>query len=711
MSGATLTPALRGVLLAARLRAVAIITLTVLPPAAGLLLLLHRQAAPVPTAMVAVLLLLAWLTLSLRAWRALDPRWLIRGLDAHLPTLEDSAELLLRDTTALPPLAVLQRARLDARLAQTALPDLRPRYPRRQLLLACGAGLVLAILAYAGGALRGIITQHPAAAPQSAGEATVTPHIHILPPAYTSLSASDVDQFDVKAPAGSTLEFSFGIAQQAATVTLAFADGHKLELKQQDQAWKGTLKLDTSALYRLQLDGASTASQPLHRLEALPDRPPEVVVHAPDKTLNLLADKQKTWELSFEASDDYGLGPAELSISLAQGSGDNVKTTERKLVLDGRGDARHRSYTTTLDLAAMGFARGDDLIVRLGVADNRQPQPNITRSTSFILRWPEEAMKQGSGVEGPVQNATPAFFRSERQLIIDTEALQAERGGLEASRFTARADALGVDQKMLRLRYGQFLGEEFESNAEHDPRKENPKDGKKEADADDHDAPASTAPGSDAFGKEGNILHEYGHIHDIAEATTLLDPVTRKILKSALDEMWQAELRLRQALPEQALPFEYKALDYIKQVQQAERIYLARAGLELPQPDLSRRLSGDRAGLSDRNAALPAAQSGDSTLTALYHAAATGGVVDTAALQDWLHAHADTAPNALSLIAAADKLQGDPSCQPCRSELQSLLWPLLPAPPTAVAPRGTPDAAGAAYLDSLSASPAPGAAK
>ena len=705
MSGAALSPALHGLLRAARRRAVAASTLTVLPPAAGLLLLLHRHASVALTAGCAALLLIAWIALSVRARRALDQRWLSRSLDAHLPALEDSAELLLRDKTALPPLAALQRTRLEIRLAQTALPDLRPPYPRRQLLLACGAGLVLAVLAYEGGMLRGSITQQQPAAAPGAGESAVTPQIHILPPAYTGISAGDVDKLDLKAPAGSTLEFSLGIAQQAATVTLAFADGHKLELKQQGRSWQGTLKLDASALYRLQLDGASAASQPLHRLEALPDRPPEVVVHAPDKTLNLLADKQKTWELSFEASDDYGLGPAELSVSLAQGSGDNVRTTERKLVLDGRGDARHRSYNTTLDLAALGFARGDDLIVRLSVADNRQPQPNLTRSASFILRWPEEATKQGSGVEGPVQNATPAFFRSERQLIIDTEALQAERGGLEAARFAARADALGVDQKMLRLRYGQFLGEEFESEAEHDPRKE----GQKEGGNDDHEAPPAAAPGSDAFGKEGNILHEYGHIHDIAEATTLLDPETRKILKSALDEMWQAELRLRQAQPEQALPFEYKALDYIKQVQQAERIYLARAGLELPQPDLSRRLSGDRTGLSDRNTATAAPQSGDGTLTALYRAAASGGVVDVTALQDWLHTHADAAPNALGLIAAADKLQRDPSCQSCRGELQSLLWPLLPPPPTAITPRSAADAAGSAYLDALSAPAAAGA--
>ncbi len=703
MNAAPLSPALRRTLRAARLRAVAATTLTVLPVAASLLLLLGRYAPVALSAIAAALLAAAWLALSVRAWRALDQRWLARGLNTRLPALEDSAELLMPDAGALPPMAALQRTRLDARLAQTALPDLRPQYPRRRLLLAWLAGLALIAVAYEGKALRNVIAQHHATPSPSSGEAAVTPSIHILPPAYTGLSASEIGALDLKAPVGSTLQFTMGIAQPASTVTLAFADGRKLGLKQQGDTWQVTFKLDASALYRLELDGASTANQPLHRLEALPDRPPEVLVHAPDKTLNLLADKQKSWELSFEASDDYGLGPAELSISLAQGSGDNVKTTERKLTLDGRGDARHRNYNTTLDLAALGFARGDDLIVRLSVADNRQPQANLTRSASFILRWPEQAASQGSGVEGPVQNATPAFFRSERQLIIDTEALQSERGNLEAARFAARADALGVDQKMLRLRYGQFLGEEFESEAEHDPRKE----GQKEGGAEDHDAPPAAAPGSDAFGKEGNILHEYGHIHDIAEATTLLDPETRKILKSALDEMWQAELRLRQAQPEQALPFEYKALDYIKQVQQAERIYLARAGLELPQPDMGRRLSGDRSGLTDRSTALPAPQSGDGTLTALYRAASSGGVVDVTALQDWLHAHADVAPNALGLIAAADKLQRDPSCQSCRSELQSLLWPLLPSPPTAITPRSAADAAGSAYLDAL---PAPAAA-
>jgi len=696
MSAAALPPTLRQVLRAARLRTVAASALTAAPPLAGLLLLFDRYAAAMLSA-ASITAAVVWIALALRAWRALDRRWLARGLNRQVPLLEDSAELLFRDEAGLPPLAALQRARLSARLERIAPPHLRPAYRPGRLLLAALGGLAMALLAGESATLHGALARRQAAVPRSGG-ATLAPQIRILPPAYTGLPPQDTAALDLKAPQGSTLQFALGVKPEPVAATLAFADGRRLELRRQGEAWRGTLQLDLSALYRVELAGASAGSDQLYRLDALPDVPPEVRVRAPDKTLNLLAAEQKTWELAFEASDDYGLGPAELSVSLAQGSGDNVKTSERKMALDGRGDARHRSYATTLDLAALGFSRGDDLIVRLSVADNRQPQPNLTQTASFILRWPEQAQRQGAGVEGPIQSATPAYFRSERQLIIDTEALQAQRGDLEPARFASRADALGVDQKMLRLRYGQFLGEEFESNAEHDPRKE--------GQADAHDAAPVQGQGGQVFGKEGNTTAEYGHIHDIAEAATLLDPDTRRILKSAVDEMWQAELQLRQALPEQALPYEHKALDDIKQVQQAERIYLARAGLELPQPDPQRRLSGDRAGLADRNAAAPLAQTGDEAVIALYRAAASGEPIDAAALQDWLHAHPDATPDALGLIAAADRVRRDPSCESCRRELQAGLWPLLPPPPTAIAPRSGADAAGAAYLNALSA-PAP----
>ena len=63
-----------------------------------------------------------------------------------------------------------------------------------------------------------------------------------------------------------------------------------------------------------------------------------------------------------------------------------------------------------------------------------------------------------------MQKTLPAYFRSQRQIIIDSEALLAERAALDEAKFLARADAIGVDQKILRLRYGQFLGEESEGH-------------------------------------------------------------------------------------------------------------------------------------------------------------------------------------------------------------------------------------------------------
>ena len=57
----------------------------------------------------------------------------------------------------------------------------------------------------------------------------------------------------------------------------------------------------------------------------------------------------------------------------------------------------------------------------------------------------------------------PEYFRSQRQIIIDSEKLLREKKGIAKETFNARSNSLAYDQKVLRLRYGEFLGEEFES--------------------------------------------------------------------------------------------------------------------------------------------------------------------------------------------------------------------------------------------------------
>jgi len=57
--------------------------------------------------------------------------------------------------------------------------------------------------------------------------------------------------------------------------------------------------------------------------------------------------------------------------------------------------------------------------------------------------------------------------------------------------------------------------------------------------------------------------------------------------------MWNAELRLRTFKPREALPYEYKALRLLKDLQQKSRAYVAKTNLKTTPLDLQKRLTGD----------------------------------------------------------------------------------------------------------------------
>ena len=669
------------------------------------------------------------------AWqwqRRIDTRWLARRIDARRGDAEDSAALLFASEASLMTLQRLQRERLRARLHNDSTLDLRDPWPHRHLLINTALGIVALVAA--------ALVQPPSSGVFGpGGESASTANratssldavtLEINPPTYTNLPSRSEHVLDAKAARGSTLRWRLRISPRPDHVTLNFHDDSKLELIRDGDDWLGERRLDASILYRLELANAPPlADQSLHRIDAIPDRAPEVRVIEPERSLTLLERDQKHWPLHFEAHDDYGLGDASLQITLAQGGGENVTFKEQTLALTGTDIAtttagQSRSYVTTLDLSALGVGQGDDVVVRFAVSDNAQPTPNTTRSASFILRWPATSSTESTAMEGIVQNTLPAYFRSQRQIIIDSEALVAEQPQLDEPTVLHRSDSIGVDQKILRLRYGQFLGEEFESgrgaeapaNAEHDDHQDEDKHadanaaapgsaakdaGQKNAlDDHDHDAGAATS----SFGSEGNVLAQYGHTHDHAEAATLLDPETRKILKSALDEMWQAELHLRTGEPAQALPYEYRALGYIKQVQQASRIYLARVGLELPQIDESRRLTGKREDLTDRIDPLVGAVSDDAVVASAWSALESAGSAppDLTALERWARDRQATLPDALGVISAIDEVRRDGSCVACRHRLKARLWSLLPTAAARATPRREIDASGVAWLDSL----------
>ena len=353
-----------------------------------------------------------------------------------------------------------------------------------------------------------------------------------------------------------------------------------------------------------------------------------------------------------------------------------------------------RGVSPTLDLAALGAQPGNDVIAQLEVRDNHAPTPQTGRSSSVILRLPSAEVALGAELEGRIKKTLPAYFRSQRQIIIDAEALIRQRRSLAAEDFVKRSDAIGVDQRILRLRYGQFLGEESEGAPKPPPTSDLPTSdaptadshddehdhdhgaeaGAHDAHGHDHGGKASNADAPPVFGSATDVLSEYGHTHDHAEAATLLDPQTRATLKAALDQMWSAEGELRQGRPEQALPFAYKALGFIKQVQQAERIYLARVGPELPPIDEGRRLGGDRAGLASRELPLAARTPPDPAIVEAWQRLGDDtSVPDLDALASWQQRNAAYLPDALDLAAAIEQLRIEPGCRDCRQRLRAQL--------------------------------------
>jgi hypothetical protein len=90
------------------------------------------------------------------------------------------------------------------------------------------------------------------------------------------------------------------------------------------------------------------------------------------------------------------------------------------------------------------------------------------------------------------------------------------------------------------------------------------------------------------------IMAPFTHVHDSAEAATLFDAHVKTALRAVLAAMWEAEGFLRTGRPAEALPAENRALELLKALQQADRVYVKRIGHEpAPLRIEERRLRGE----------------------------------------------------------------------------------------------------------------------
>jgi hypothetical protein len=548
-----------------------------LAPVLILLAYLFARATPLPLKFVALALLLAGLSWCvfdiLRMRRRVASEW-PRWLDAAIPALEDSSALLI--TEAASSIAQLQRKRLQSRLLAVLREDDYRAIARARIAVPM-LPLITAILAvgatFAWPQLRSPVAQASAAASTATAPGAIV--LRVTPPAYTGTASYETSPRDIQVPQHSDIRWCFQ-REGARPVTIEMSDGRMLELGHECAA----LTVTESLFWRVRGQGASDSR---YNVRIIADQPPEVAITVPTEAVQVLAAGAQAVQLSVSTRDDYGIARASLHMTLARGSGENIRFSDREMPLPQSSDPHVRNWQKNWQLSELGMEPGDELYFFVRATDNAPEHPHTVQSQTYTLRLPgpEAESLETSALPTMVK---PESLRSQRQIIIDTEQLVADMPKLSSSVLRARSESIAGDQSSLRLRYGQFLGEEstlFGDEHGHDEGHGKEKE---------H---ASAGIGTTSM---SSIVAQFGHAHDEQDNATIFDPKTKEVLRRALKAMWEAEKFLRGLTPKGALPSEYKALDAIKELQQAERVYLHRTAFVPPAIKEEKRMSGDVVG-------------------------------------------------------------------------------------------------------------------
>ena len=713
--------------------------------AGGLVLLALARSWPathgVALGGAALLLMIGWLLWPLRLVR---PATIAPRLDRQFAELEDSTGLLLRRPEELNLLELLQQQRVARRLEDLRVAQkLMLPVPFQKFVMITALLLLTAAAAWrwparqkpvgmAGVAVH--FSQAPRAVAGRAAAHIIQTQILVTPPAYTRQPAFRPAQASFSCPARARVRWLVRVSGGTGREVPELEIGRERLRLQAAPGQPGSFLLErmltASTLYRLRLGGTVSDD---YAIEVRADQAPVLRIIMP-KPYTLVAAIGQRSEVAVQATvrDDYGLSRAELVITVAQGQGEAVKFREvrRELSAGLSGQPRETTLRNLLNLRQLGLTYGDELYFYLAARDNAG---HFARTDAYLVQWQDTAVADSPADLGVGVKVAPAYFRSQRQIIIDTEKLLAGKPKLDDATVASRANALGFDQQTLRLRYGKFMGEEAEAgigvDAAHSPIAEDEDEKVPAADrpaptptaeADDHhDHAAPPSSKASPTAEIDALMESYIHRHDAAETADFLEPAVKAKLRAVLDQMWAAELRLRTGQLKAALPYEYRALRLFKQVQQQTRAYVKKAGfVAAPLPEATVRLTGELVGavVPHRQQTLPAPAAQPEVRAALrwLTAQAAGRRANPADAHVLDQAGALLAGAALqrpgvylpalrALRELVDEVRaGRPPCAACRAPVERALTDLLAAPAPAPPAPAAPDRLARRYFQELS---------
>ena len=339
-------------------------------------------------------------------------------------------------------------------------------------------------------------------------------------PEYTNIKSFTSTNMNIKALEGSKVfwKLSFDSEIKNALIENGETD---YPLKEKEGIYRKNKTLSNSSFYNFKFEDLTGKiySSDLYAINVFKDESPSVEIKGIKQFTSFNYDDEKIIQFNSKISDDFGISDAYIIATVSKGTGESVKFREEKLSFKNSitKGAKRLILSKKINLNDLKMAPGDELYFYVETSDFKQPRKNTSRSETYFAAI-KDTTSYEFGVEGTLGvNRMPDYFRSQRQLIIDTEKLISEKKNLTYEEFKFKSNELGFDQKALRLKYGEFMGVESDSGL--DIQEE--------------------APENQTEAEEDDPLAEYTHDHDGDNNHNLVEGKTQekdKTSKNPLQE-------------------------------------------------------------------------------------------------------------------------------------------------------------------------------
>lgn len=608
------------------------------------------------TGIAAPLFLIVWLSLAfylghLKAGSKVSDSALVEYLNRINPKFEESAQLLLEHQDSLNLLQKIQKQRIQELLKdnyqsrQLNLPSLNFILVFKHLVGSFSFVFLSYLFIQVISLWQSHALQNGILLEQSLEESIVidSVNIQVIPPGYTESSEVIEKELSFKVIEGSEVNWKVVFSRPELEYFLIPSDRENKSqelafIKNAENEFYLKQTVNKTLLYSIgyRRNGESKRIPGIYSITVLRDKPPKVKIIEPNRSLvEFSKDDNGKFDVQALVTDDFGIGEVKILASVAKGSGEAVKFRDESFDFDSRKkQAKGSLFQRSFVLKDLQMEPGDEVYFSVVAVDNKQPEPQRTKSSSVIVRWLDDEIEE-IGAEGIQIHFVPEYFRSQRQIIIETEQLIADRKELNQIEIDDKSRDLGHSQRDLKEKYGQYLGDEFgegpgehfgladgyhggediaagEATAgmeEHDEHDDHDDHGEEDHMNDDAHADEGYSDSHD-HGPEVGHLHDdmvdhsdksgasqliarFAHNHGSADIGPMSRRDPKSWMKKAVSIMWQAELHLMMSEPEKALPYEYEAYEYLKLAREADRVYVKRLGFEPPPVKESARLTGE----------------------------------------------------------------------------------------------------------------------